>query len=107
MIRSAFQSFEDAALNYKVDFGPVLQELNANSGVKHDWWTIDLCFWPDAWPGTAEAKKACDLLNRKYGSEPAAAKAPAAPPAPARRSPGGGRKPAKKPAAKAKSKARR
>src|SRR5213075_216941 len=60
----------------KVDFGPVLQELNAHSGVKHDWWTIDLCFWPDAWPGTAEAKKACDLLNRKYGSEAPAKKAP-------------------------------
>jgi len=60
----------------KVDFGPVLEELNANSGVKHDWWTIDLCFWPDAWPGTAEAKKACDLLNKKYGSAPAR-KAPA------------------------------
>ena len=62
----------------KVDFGPVLQELNAHSGVKHDWWTIDLCFWPDAWPGTAEAKKACDLLNRKYGGNGVAAK-PAAP----------------------------
>jgi hypothetical protein len=56
----------------KVDFGPVLEELNAHSGVKHDWWTIDLCFWPDAWPGTAEAKKACDLLNRKYGASAAA-----------------------------------
>ena len=62
----------------KVDFGPVLEELNAHSGVKHDWWTIDLCFWPDAWPGTAEAKKACDLLNRKYGGNGMAA-TPAAP----------------------------
>jgi hypothetical protein len=118
--------------------------------VKHDWWTIDLCFWPDAWPGTAEAKKACDLLNRKYGSEPAARPAPPAPlqatparpaarpskkavaktkpaakkaiakakatakpkpkpaaKAPARRSPGGGGKPAKKSAPKTKPKARR
>jgi sugar phosphate isomerase/epimerase len=118
----------------KVDFGPVLQELNAHSGVKHDWWTIDLCFWPDAWPGTAEAKKACDLLNRKYGSEPAAAKAPAAAPAkaaarPSKKAPAKAKpaakkakpqpkpkpkakvkvkaKPAKKPASKAKPKARR
>jgi sugar phosphate isomerase/epimerase len=75
----------------KVDFGPVLQELNAHSGVKHDWWTIDLCFWPDAWPGTAEAKKACDLLNKKYGSPPAAAPAPVKPVA----------KPAAKPSKKA------
>jgi sugar phosphate isomerase/epimerase len=51
----------------KVDFGPVLVELNANSGVKHDWWTIDLCFWPDACPGTAKAKQATDDLNRKFG----------------------------------------
>jgi sugar phosphate isomerase/epimerase len=68
----------------KVDFGPVLQELNANAGVKHDWWTIDLCFWPDAWPGTAEAKKACDLLNKKYGGNgaaPASVKVSAARPA--------------------------
>jgi sugar phosphate isomerase/epimerase len=68
----------------KIDFGPVLEELNANSGVKHDWWTIDLCFWPDAWPGTAEAKKACDLLNRKYGTPKKAAVPPVpAPPRPA------------------------
>src|SRR6185369_12611327 len=83
----------------KVDFGPVLQELNAHSGVRHDWWTIDLCFWPDAWPGTAEAKKACDLLNRKYGSEPAPPPKAAAPiraAAPARRNLGGGGKPSKK-----------
>jgi hypothetical protein len=33
----------------------------------HDWWTIDLCFWPDAWPVTEKCKKAVDELNRKYG----------------------------------------
>ena len=77
----------------KVDFGPVLEELNANSGVKHDWWTIDLCFWPDAWPGTAEAKKACDLLNKKYGSAPAKKAPPPVVAAPAR--------PAAKPSRKA------
>jgi sugar phosphate isomerase/epimerase len=52
----------------KVDFPPVLKELNEHSGVKHDWWTIDLCFWPDAWPGTEKAKKAVDELNKKYGT---------------------------------------
>jgi sugar phosphate isomerase/epimerase len=55
----------------KVDFGPVLSELDAHSGVKHDWWTIDLCFWPDAWPGTAEAKRAVDELNRAHGARAA------------------------------------
>jgi len=51
----------------KVDFGPVLIELDQQGSVKHDWWTIDLCFWPDAWPGTEKAKKAVDELNKKYG----------------------------------------
>jgi sugar phosphate isomerase/epimerase len=50
-----------------IDFGPVFAEL-VHSGVPHDWWTIDLCFWPDAWPGTERAKKAVDELNRKFGS---------------------------------------
>jgi hypothetical protein len=33
----------------------------------HNWWTIDLCFWPDAWPVTAACKQAVDKLNKKYG----------------------------------------
>lgn len=56
----------------KIDFGPVLRELN-DSGVPHDWWTVDLCFWPDAWTGTERAKKDVDELNRKYGSAHASA----------------------------------
>jgi sugar phosphate isomerase/epimerase len=50
-----------------IDFGPVLTELTKNGGVKHDWWTIDLCFWPDAWPATAKCKAAVDELNKRYG----------------------------------------
>jgi sugar phosphate isomerase/epimerase len=50
-----------------VEFGPVLQELTANGGVKHDWWTIDLCFWPDAWPATQQCKTAVDDFNRRFG----------------------------------------
>lgn len=49
-----------------LDFDALLPELN-RAGVPHDWWTIDLCFWPDAWAVTAECKKAVDLLNEKYG----------------------------------------
>jgi sugar phosphate isomerase/epimerase len=49
-----------------LDFDTLLPELN-QSGIPHDWWTIDLCFWPDAWAVTAECKKAVDELNKIYG----------------------------------------
>ena len=50
----------------KVDFDKLLPEL-AKNDMGHDWWTIDLCFWPDAWVITRECKKAVDELNRRYG----------------------------------------
>jgi len=50
-----------------LNFDELLPELN-RSGVPHNWWTIDLCFWPDAWAVTADCKKAIDQLNKKYGS---------------------------------------
>ena len=49
-----------------LDFDKLLPELN-KSGIKHNWWTIDLCFWPDAWAVTEKCKKALDKLNAKYG----------------------------------------
>ena len=49
-----------------LDFDTLLPILN-RSGVPHDWWTIDLCFWPDAWDVTAKCKKATDLLNARHG----------------------------------------
>lgn len=49
-----------------LDFDSLLPELN-KAGVPHDWWTIDLCFWPDAWAVTEKCKKAVDELNEKYG----------------------------------------
>lgn len=49
-----------------LDFDALLPELN-RSGVPHDWWTIDLCFWPDAWAVTEKCKRAVDALNAKYG----------------------------------------
>ncbi|RPI29562.1 MAG: sugar phosphate isomerase/epimerase [Acidobacteria bacterium] len=51
-----------------VPFDQLIPELLRND-MGHDWWTIDLCFWPDAWPVTAESKKAVDELNRKYATE--------------------------------------
>jgi hypothetical protein len=39
----------------------------AKEKVGHDWWTVDLCFWPEAWPSTEKCKAALDELNKKYG----------------------------------------
>lgn len=49
-----------------LDFDALLPELN-QSGCPSDWWTIDLCFWPDAWAVTERCKSAVDRLNQKYG----------------------------------------
>lgn len=50
----------------KINFDELLPEL-AKNDMGHDWWTIDLCFWPDAWAVTAKCKKEADELNKKYG----------------------------------------
>ncbi|MBN1491011.1 MAG: sugar phosphate isomerase/epimerase [Phycisphaerae bacterium] len=50
----------------QLDFDTLLPILNA-AGVPHDWWTIDLCFWPDAWTVTEQCKRFADELNEKYG----------------------------------------
>lgn len=49
-----------------LDFDALIPELN-RAGVPHDWWTIDLCFWADAWAVTERCKRAVDALNEKYG----------------------------------------
>ncbi len=50
----------------KIDFDQLLPELNKNN-TGHNWWTIDLCFWPDAWSITEKCKIAMDDLNKNYG----------------------------------------
>lgn len=50
-----------------LDFDALLPELNKNR-MPHNWWTIDLCFWPDAWDVTARSKAAVDKLNERWGS---------------------------------------
>ena len=42
-----------------VDFAPIVDRLFAED-IGHDWWTIDLCFWPDAWGATEQCKKSID-----------------------------------------------
>lgn len=51
----------------KLDFDKLVPAMQA-SGVPHDWWTVDLCFWPDAWTVTADSKKYLDKLRSKYAA---------------------------------------
>jgi len=49
-----------------VEFETIVPRL-AKEDVGHDWWTIDLCFYPDAWTVTERCKASLDALNKKYG----------------------------------------
>lgn len=49
-----------------LDFDELMPVIVA-SGCPDDWWTIDLCFWPDAWAATEQCKKFVDGLAKKYG----------------------------------------
>ena len=51
-----------------LNFDEIMPELVKASRLSHDWWTIDLCFWPDAWAATATCKTALDGLISKYGN---------------------------------------
>lgn len=50
-----------------LNFDEIVPELVKASQQRHDWWTIDLCFWPDAWEATATCKTKMDELAEKYG----------------------------------------
>ena len=56
-----------------LDFDRIMPELIKASNLPHDWWTIDLCFWPDAWQATKVCKTKLDELIAKYGGGSAAA----------------------------------
>ncbi len=51
----------------KIDFDKLLPELN-KAGIPGDWWTIDLCFWPDAWHVTAQSMKFLDGMRKKHAA---------------------------------------
>lgn len=51
----------------KLDFDKLIPEL-INCGVPHDWWCVDLCFWPNAWDVTADAKRFLDKYRAKYAA---------------------------------------
>ena len=48
-----------------IDFPPILERLAAQQ-LPHDWWTVDLCFWPDAWDATAHCKRTMDEFVATY-----------------------------------------
>lgn len=50
-----------------VDFDALMPALIAAGGAT-DWWTVDLCFWPDAWQATEESKQFVDGLVTRYVS---------------------------------------
>jgi sugar phosphate isomerase/epimerase len=50
-----------------VDFDQVMPALVKAARLPHDWWTIDLCYWGNAWEATAGCKKKLDELIVKYG----------------------------------------
>ncbi|MEZ5355331.1 MAG: hypothetical protein R2762_22070 [Bryobacteraceae bacterium] len=51
-----------------LDFDEIMPELIKAARLPHDWWTIDLCFWPDAWAATETCKTHLDALIAKYGN---------------------------------------
>jgi sugar phosphate isomerase/epimerase len=60
---SAHPPFGKGVLN----FDEIVPELVKASRLPHDWWTIDLCFYPDAWQAVADCKQKLDELIVKYG----------------------------------------
>ncbi len=48
-----------------LDFDLLIPEI-LRSGLPTNWWTIDLCFWPNAWEVTAQAKTFLEGLAAKY-----------------------------------------
>jgi len=49
----------------ELDFDDIMPVI-VDAGCPDDWWTIDLCFWPDAWQATAQCKKAIDEMAAKF-----------------------------------------
>jgi sugar phosphate isomerase/epimerase len=50
----------------KLNFDKLVPEL-LQCGVPHDWWCVDLCFWPNAWDVTADSKRFLDKVRQKHG----------------------------------------
>ncbi len=51
----------------QLDFDRLIPEI-VDCGCPSDWWTVDLCFWPDAWEVTEESIRFLDGMRKKYAS---------------------------------------
>ncbi len=51
--------------NGVLEFDVLIPEILC-CGLPTNWWTIDLCFWPDAWEVTASAKQFLEGMAAKY-----------------------------------------
>ena len=49
-----------------IDFDEVLDAVVKDAGYKGEWFTVDLCFWPQAWEVTENAKKFLEPYLKRY-----------------------------------------
>lgn len=64
---STHAPFGQGVLNFDVLIPEILR-----CGLPTNWWTIDLCFWPDAWEVTADAQRFLKRMAAKYAGSQAA-----------------------------------
>jgi len=50
----------------KINFDEVLEAIEVGAGYTGKWWTIDLCFWPEAWDVTRNAQQFLKPFLQKY-----------------------------------------
>ncbi len=50
----------------KINFDEAIPAIVEDAGFTGDWWTIDLCFWPEAWEVTRNAKEFLKYYLEKY-----------------------------------------
>lgn len=60
---STHNPFGTGHLNFD-ELLPAIEKAN----IPTKWWSIDLCFWPDAWTVTAQCKKYLDTMRAKYAA---------------------------------------
>lgn len=59
---STHRPFGEGVLNFDEIIAAIME-----AGFKGEWWTIDLCFWAEAWDVTAAAKEFLTPYMEKYG----------------------------------------